>query len=131
MFPISAKKCEECEIFSGIFTLKFCEFRRFFSRQKPAFLFPAKNGRQPRFTAPRSGMLQKSRRKVTELRRKTFFFFFGDQHKSGEKDASIDVMTFFFLFWRSHLNQTKMMSFFGIFTLSLERSHYFRHFRRR
>ena len=39
VFPISAKKCE---IFSGILALKFCEFWRFFSRQKPAFLFPAK-----------------------------------------------------------------------------------------
>ena len=74
VFPISAKKCEKCEIFSGIFALKFCEFPRFFSRQKPAFLFPAKNRRQPRFTAFRSGMSQKSRRKVGELRRRTFFF---------------------------------------------------------
>ena len=89
VFPISAKKCEKCEIFSGIFALKFCEFRRFFSRQKPAFLFPAKNLRQPRFTAPRSGMSQKSRRKVAELRRRPFFFFFfflsGEQRKIGEK----------------------------------------------
>ena len=96
VFPISAKKCEKCEIFSGIFALKFCEFRRFFSRQKPAFLFPAKNRRQPRFTAPPSGMSQKSRRKVAEIRRRTFFFF-GDLHKIGEKDAFIGVMTFFFL----------------------------------
>ena len=79
----------------------------------PAFLFPAKNLRQPRFTAPRSGMLQKSRRKVAELRRRTFFF--GEQRKIGEKNASIGVMTFFF-FWRSHLNRTKMMRKFSAFS---------------
>ena len=89
VFPISAKKCE---IFSGILALNYCEFRRFFSRQKLAFLFPAINLRQPRFTAPHSGMSRKSRRKVAEL--KTFFF--GDQRKIGEKNASIGVMTFFF-----------------------------------
>ena len=72
VFPISTKKCE---IFFGIFALKFCKFRRFFSRQKPAFLFPAKNRRQLRFTAPCSGISHKSRRKVAELGQKTFFFF--------------------------------------------------------
>ena len=71
VFPINAKKCE---IFSGIFALKFCEFRRFFSRQKPAFLFPAKNRRQLRFTASCSGMSHKLRRKLAELRQRTFFF---------------------------------------------------------
>ena len=85
VFPISAKKCEKCEIFSGIFALKFCEFRRFFSRQKPAFLFSAKNLRQPRVTAPRSGMSQKSRRKVAELRPRTFFFFFLENNVKSEK----------------------------------------------
>ena len=130
MFPISAKKCE---IFSGIFALKFCEFQRFFSRQKPAFLFPAKNLRQSRFTTPRSGMSQKSRRKVAELRQRTFFFFFGEQRQTGEKNASIGVMTFFFFFFleitfKPDKNDEKI---FGIFTFSLERSHYFRHFRRR
>ena len=101
----------------------------FFSRQKPAFLFPAKNRRQLRFTAPRSGILQKSRRKVAELRRRTFFFF-GDQHKIGEKDACIGVMTFFFfeITLKPHKIDEKI---FSIFTLTLERSHYFRHFRRR
>ena len=135
MFPISAKKCENCEIFSCIFALKVCEFRRFFSHQKPAFLFPAKNLRQPRFTAPCSGMSQKSRRKVAELRQRTFFFFFyfGEQRKIGEKNASIGVMTFFFFFFleitfKPDKNDEKI---FSIFTLSLERSHYFRHFRRR
>ena len=108
VFPISAKKCE---IFCGIFALKFCEFQRFFSRQKPTFLFPAKNLRQPQFmTAPHSGMSQKSRRKVAELRRRIFFFFFLEiTFKLDKNDEKI----------------------FGIFTLSLERSHYFQHFRRR
>ena len=99
VFPISAKKCEKCEIFSGIFSLKFCKFRRFFSRQKPAFLFPAKNLRQLRFTAPRSGMSQKLQRKVAKLRRRAFFFYFGEQRKNGEKNASIGVMIFFFFFF--------------------------------
>ena len=110
VFPISVKKCEKCKIFSGIFALKFCELWRFFSRQKPAFLFPAKNRRQPRFTAPCCGMSQKSRRKVAELRRRTFFsffFFLEITFKPDENDEKI----------------------FGIFTLSLECSHYFRHFR--
>ena len=52
MFLMSAKKCEKYEIFSGIFALNFCEVRRFFSRQKPAFLFPTENRRQLRFVAP-------------------------------------------------------------------------------
>ena len=60
--------------FSGIFALKFCEFRRFFSRQKPAFLFTAKNQRQRQFTAPRSYMSYEVRKKLAELRRRTFFF---------------------------------------------------------
>ena len=42
----------------------------FVSRQKPAFLFPAKNRSQLRFAAPRSGMSHKSRRKLAELRRR-------------------------------------------------------------
>ena len=99
VFPISAKKCK---IFSGIFALKFCEFRRFFSRQKSAFLFPAKNRRQLWFTASCSGMSHKLRRKLAELRQRTFFFFFGDQQKIGEKNASVSAMTFFFCCWRSH-----------------------------
>ena len=41
--------------------------------------------------APRSGMSQ-------NLDEGPFFFFFGDQHKIGEKDASIGVMTFFLFF---------------------------------
>ena len=72
-------------------------------------------------------MSQKSRRKVAELRRRIFFF--GDQHKIGEKDASIGMMTFFLeITLKPDKNDEKI---FGIFTLSLERSHYFRHFRRR
>ena len=55
---------------------------------------------------------------MEKLRQRIFFFFFGDQHKIGEKDASIGVITFFFY-------DEKI---FGIFTLSLERSHYFRIF---
>ena len=63
--PYKRKKVRN---FSGIFALKFCEFMRFFSRQKPAFLFPAKNRGQLRFTAPHSGMSHKSWRKVAEFR---------------------------------------------------------------
>ena len=82
VFPISTKKCE---IFSGIFALKFCEFRHF------CFLL------KTLLTVPRSVMSQKSRRKVAELRRSTFFFF-GEQRKIREKNASVGVMTFFFFF---------------------------------
>ena len=56
-------------------------------------------------------------------------FFFGDQHKIGEKDASVSAMSFFF---GDHIETGQQHEkIFGIFTLSLERSHYFRHFRRR
>ena len=128
VFPISAKKCNKCEIFSGIFALKFCEFRRFFSRQKPAFLFPAKNRRQLQFTAPRSGMSQKSRRKVAELRRRTyFFFFFLENNIKSEKKMPPSAWWPFFFFLRSHWNRTKMMRKFSAFS----RLHYFQHFRRR
>ena len=96
MLPISAKKCKKCKILSGIFALKFCEYQRFFSRQKLAFLFPAKNRRQLQVRAPRSGTSHKERRKLAVFRRRTFFCF-GDQHKIREKDASISTMTFFFL----------------------------------
>ena len=130
VLPVSAKKCEKCEIFSGVFALKFWEFRRFFSHQKPAFLFLAKNLRQLRFTAPHSGMSRKSRRKVAEFRQRTFFF--EDQHKIEEKDASMGALTFFFFFFEIKLKPDKSeVKIFGIFRLSLERSHYFRHFRRR
>ena len=75
---ISAKKCE---IFSGIFAPKFCEFRSFFSCQKPAFLFPAKKRRQLRFTAPRSGLwyVAQSAEKTCRTQAKDLFLFcFGD-----------------------------------------------------
>ena len=42
VLPISAKQCDKCEIFSGNFALKFCEFRRFFSRQNLRFCFAPK-----------------------------------------------------------------------------------------
>ena len=70
--------------FSSIFALKFCEFRCFFSRRKPAFLFTAKNQRQLRFMAPRSYMSHEVRKKLAELRRRTFFF--ADQIKTGQKN---------------------------------------------
>ena len=91
VFPISAKKCKKCKIFSGIFALKFCEFRHFFSCQKPVFLFATKNRRQLWFTR------LEARRKLAEFRRRTFFFW--DQHKIREKDASISAMIFCFSFF--------------------------------
>ena len=75
VWPVSLISTEKYEIFSRIFALKFCKFRRFFSRQKPAFLFPTKNRRQLRFTAPCSGMSHKAQRKLAEFRRRTSFFF--------------------------------------------------------
>ena len=71
---------------------------------------------------------------------KDLFFFFGDQHKIGEKDASVRAMTFFFFGDHNKSGQKDEKIFStdggrlkscGIFTLSSERSHYFRHFRRR
>ena len=56
------------------------------------------------------------------------FFFFLNQHKIGEKDASIGVMTFFFFLEITFKPDKRDEKIFGIFTLSLERSHYFRHF---
>ena len=64
----------------------------FFSRQKPVFLFPAKNRRQLWFMAPRSGMSHKSWRKLAELKGKTFFFL----RSTRLTDASVSAMTFFF-----------------------------------
>ena len=72
-------------------------------------------------------MLHKARRKFAELRRRTFFFFFvggGDHHEIGEKDAPF----FFEITLKPDKKDEKL---FGIFTLSLERLHHFRHFRRR
>ena len=43
------------------------------------------------------------------------FFGGGDQHKIGEKDASISAMTFFF-FWRSHWNRAIIMRKFSAFS---------------
>ena len=114
VFPISTKKCEKCEIVSSIFALKFCEFRRFFSHLKPAYLCPAKNRRQLQFTAPRSRMSHEARRKLAELRRRTSFFF-GDQHKIG-KDASVSVMTFFF--FGGHIEIGHTQKFEKILSLS-------------
>ena len=87
MFPISAKKCKKYEFFSSILALNFCEFRRFFSSQKPL------TNCGPRRLAlvcrtKRMENLQKSNEQS--------FFFFGDQRKIVEKDASIRAMTFFF-----------------------------------
>ena len=84
MFPISAKKCE---IFSDIFTLNFCEVRRFFSRQKLAFLFPVENRRQLQFTTPRPYLLHEASRILGYLQisqTNDFFFFFGERHKKGK-----------------------------------------------
>ena len=57
-------------------------------------------------------------------------FFFWDQHKIREKDASVRAMTFFFFFEITLKPDKKDEKIFGIFTLHLEHSHYFRHFRR-
>ena len=57
-------------------------------------------------------------------------FFFEDQRKIGEKDTSVSTMTFFFLGGHIETGQ-KDEKIFGIITLSLERLHYFQHFRRR
>ena len=58
--------------------------------------------------APHSRMSHEERRKLAELRQRTFFFLEG-HIETGQKDEKL----------------------FGIFTLSLECLHYFRHFRRR
>ena len=116
--PYKRKKVQKVRNFFRHFRTEILRIPAFFLPLKTGGLFPAKNLRQPRFTAPRSGTSQKSRRKVAELRRRTFFFsfFFGEQRKIAEKNnASIGVMTFFF-FWRSHLNRTKMMRKFSAFS---------------
>ena len=113
VFPISAKKCEKCNIFSGIWSLKFCKFQRFFSRQKPAFLFPAKNHRQLRFTVPCSGMSHESQKKLAELRRRTFLFF--EINIKSEKKMPPSAWWPFF-FGRSHWNRTKKMRKFLVFS---------------
>ena len=110
VFSISAKKCEKCEFFSGIFALKFCEFRR--------FCFPPKTV-DSRDSRRLTLVCRRNRgEKLQNLYKGSFFFFFfGDQHKIGEKDASIGVMTFFFeITFKPDKNDEKI---FGIFTLSL------------
>ena len=111
MFPISAKKCK---IFFGIFALKFCEFRRFFLRPKPAFLFPAKNRRQLRIMALRSGMSHKSQRKLAELRQRTFFFL--EINIKSEKKMPSSAQWPFFLFEITLKPDKKDEKIFGIFT---------------
>ena len=39
VFPISAKKCKKCKIFSGIFALKFCKLRLFSPTKNRHFCF--------------------------------------------------------------------------------------------
>ena len=130
MFPISAKKCEKCEIFSGIFALKFCEFWRFFSCQKPAFFFPPKTV-DSRGSRRLALVCRRNREEKLQKLDEGPFFLFGDQHEIGEKDAFIGVMTFFFFLEITFKPDKSDEKIFGIFTLSLECSHYFRHFRRR
>ena len=101
VFPISAKKCK---IFSGIFALKFCKFWRFFSCQKAEFLFPAKNRRQLWFMAPHSGMSHKSRRKLAELKGKTFFL---EINKIDRCLRQRDDLFFFFFFFEITLKPDK------------------------
>ena len=94
VFPTSAKKCKN---FSGSFALIFCEFRCFFSHQKSAFLFPTKNRRQLRITAPRSCMSHEVCRKLAELRRRTFFF-----EISTKSEKKMPPSARWLFFWRSH-----------------------------
>ena len=130
MFPISAKKCEKCKIFSGIFALKFCKFRRFFSCQKPAFLFPTKNCRQLRFTMPRFGIyVAQIAEKSCRTQSKDLFFFW--RSTLNWRKRCLHRRDDFFFFEITLKPDKNDEEIFDIFTLSLERSNYFRHFRRR
>ena len=99
--PYKRKKVRKVRNFSGIFALKFCEFRR--------FCFPPK-------TLDSRG----SRRLALVCRR-----------NRGEKLQNLDEGPFFFFLEITFKPDKNDEKIFGIFTLSLERSHYFRHFRRR
>ena len=103
VFPISAKKCE---IFSGVFS-------------------PAKNRRvcfPPKTLDSRGSrhlalVCRRNRGEKLQNLDEGLFFFFWEQSKIGEKNASIGVMTFFFFFFRrSHSNRTKMMRKFSAFS---------------
>ena len=100
----------------------------FFLPPKTGIFVSAKNRRQLRFTAACSGMSHKSRRKLAELRRRTFFFFIN--RKSEKKCLHQRDDLFFFLEITMKPNKKDEKNF-SIFTLSLERLHYFQHFRRR
>ena len=136
MFPISEKKCK---IFSGIFALNFCEFWHIFSCQKLAFLFPTKNCRPLLFMVPHCCMSHEERRKLAELGRKTFFLFFWRSTSNRRKRCLYQRNDLFFeitlkldkkirKFFSTYRGRLKSC---GIFTLSLEHLHYFRHFCRR
>ena len=100
---ISTKKCE---IFSSIFALKFCESGVFSSARNRHFCFP------PLLIVDSCGSWRLAlvccTKRLENLQNSDKGpFFFEDQHKIGEKDASVSTITFFFFFLRSQQNQTK------------------------
>ena len=104
----------------------------------PAFFLPPKTiifvSRQKPLAAAVHGTSLWYVAQITEksCRIQTKDVFFGDQHKIGEKDASMGAMTFFFFFLEITLKPDQSdEKIFDIFTLSLERLHYLWHFRRR
>ena len=105
MFPY---KCKKCEIFTGIFALKFCKFRRFFPAKNRRFWFPPKTV-DSCGSWRRALVCRTKRRENLENSDERPFFFMEITLKPNKNDEKI----------------------FCIFTLSLERSHYFQHFRRR
>ena len=114
VFPISAKKCE---IFSGIFALKFANSGVFSPAKNRHFCFLPKTKDSCGSRRLAVVCRRNRREKLQNLNEGPFFL--GDQHKIGEKDASIGVMTFFF--WRSHLNRTKIMRKFSAFSHWVQR----------
>ena len=128
MFPVSAKKCEKCKIHSGIFALNFCEVRRFFSCQKPAFLFSVENRRQLWFMVPRPYLLHKACRTLGYLWiSQTDAFFFSGNDIERENKMPLKPK----LEQKIVTTDQERLKSSGIFTLSSECSHHFRHLRSR
>ena len=129
VFPISAKKCEKCEIFSGILHWNFANSGVFPPAKNRCFCFPPKT--IDSCGSRRLALVCRTNRGKNLQNSDEGHFFFGDQHKIREKDASVGAMTFFFFFEITLKLDKKDEKIFGIFTLSLGRLHYFRHFCRR
>ena len=105
-------KCKKVRNFFGIFALNFFEVWRFFSLQKPAFLFPAEKRRQLRFAMPRSYLLHEASRILGYLRifqLMTFFLFCLENDIKRENKMPLPAQKTF-SFWRKPKFEQKIVA---------------------